>query len=127
MKFKNTLVLALSILALGCTYDPVEEVEFVDSLVPKELTIIEPVGLKLENIFVTDKVSINAKLPQDGIYRLKIKDIGGKLISQEKLEAKKGDNLLSIYTSSLPKTSYTVELHTDSGTLLGSSIFVIQE
>ncbi len=127
MKLKNTLVLALSILALGCTYDPVEEVEFVDSLVPKELAIVEPVGLKLENIFVTDKVSINAKLPQDGTYRLKIKDIGGKLISQEKLEAKKGDNLLSIYTSSLPKTSYTVELHTDNGTLLGSSIFVIQE
>lgn len=127
MKFKNTLVLALSILALGCTYDPVEEVELVDSLVPRELTIVEPVGLKLENIFVTDKVSINAKLPQDGTYRLKIKDIGGKLISQEKLEAKKGDNLLSIYTSSLPKTSYTVELHTDNGTLLGSSIFVIQE
>lgn len=127
MKLKNTLVFALSLLALGCTYDPVEETELVYSLVPKKLVIVEPVGLKLENIFVTDKVSINAKLPEDGTYRLKIKDIGGKLISQEKLEAKKGDNLLSIYTSSLPKTSYTVELHTDNGTLLGSSIFVIQE
>ena len=109
---------------VSCTND--EYIVFEpNSFVPESLEIIEPVGLKLENTFVSDKVSVNVKLPSDGTYRLKIKDIVGNLVSQEKLSAKEGNNILSIYTTSLEKSSYTVELQTEDGILLGSSVFVM--
>ena len=109
---------------VSCTNDEYIVYE-PNSFVPESLEIIEPVGLKLENTFVSDKVSVNVKLPSDGTYRLKIKDIVGNLVSQEKLSAKEGNNILSIYTTSLEKSSYTVELQTEDGILLGSSVFVM--
>ena len=109
---------------VACTRDEFQ-IEDPMVFVPETLQIIEPVGLKLENTFVSDKVSVNVKLPSDGTYRLKIKDIVGNLVSQEKLSAKEGDNILSIYTTSLEKSSYTVELQTEDGILLGSSVFVM--
>jgi len=109
---------------VGCARDEYNVYE-PNAYVPESLEIVEPVGLKLENTFVSDKVSVNAKLPSDGTYRLKIKDIEGKLVSQEKLSAQEGDNILSIYTTSLEKSSYTVELQTEGGILLGSSVFVM--
>jgi len=109
---------------VACTRDEFQ-IEDPMVFVPETLQIIEPVGLKLENTFVSDKVSVNVKLPSDGTYRLKIKDIIGNLVSQEKLSAKEGDNILSIYTTSLEKSSYTVELQTEDGILLGSSVFVM--
>lgn len=113
----------LSVL-VGCTNDEYIVYE-PNAFVPESLEIVEPVGLKLENTFVSDKVSVNVKLPSDGTYRLKIKDIEGKLVSQEKLSANEGNNILSIYTTSLEKSSYTVELQTEDGILLGSSVFVM--
>lgn len=109
---------------VACTKDEFQ-IEDPMIFVPETLQIVEPVGLKLENTFVTDKVSVNVKLPSDGTYRLKIKDIVGNLVSQEKLSAKEGNNILSIYTTSLEKSSYTVELQTEDGILLGSSVFVM--
>lgn len=114
----------LLLLMVGCTKD----IEFIGpmSLVPENLKIEEPVGLKLESIFVDTAVSINVKLPQDGTYRLKIRNIDNTLISQERLSAKEGDNLLSIYTKNLNKSSYTVELTTDDHNVLGRTVFVNQ-
>ena len=109
---------------VACTQDEYVVYEPIVSI-PETLQIVEPIGLKLENTFVSDKVSVNVKLPADGTYRLKIKDIIGNLVSQEKLSAKEGDNILSIYTTSLEKSSYTVELQTEDGILLGSSVFVM--
>lgn len=121
---KITIGLLFLGMLVACTRDEFQ-IEDPMVFVPETLQIVEPVGLKLESTFVTDKVSINVKLPQDGIYRLKIKNIEGKLVSQEKLTAVKGDNLLSIYTNSLEKTSYSIDLQDESGNVLGSSIFVI--
>ena len=114
----------LLLLMVGCTKD----IEFIGpmSLVPENLKIEEPVGLKLESIFTSDSVSINVKLPEDGTYRLKIRNIDNTLISQERLTAKEGDNLLSIYTKNLGKSSFTVELTTDNHTVLGRAVFVNQ-
>lgn len=109
---------------VACTQDEYMIDEPI-SFVPESLQMVEPIGIKLENTFVTDKVSINVKLQSSGTYRLKIKDISGKLVSQEKLSANEGDNILSMYTNSLEKSSYTVELQTETGTLLGSSVFVM--
>lgn len=110
---------------VGCSND--ETLTPESSTTPKSLVMVEKVGLKLESTIVTDKVAINAKLPTSGDYRIKIKDIVGKLVSQDKISAKSGDNVLSIYTASLPKSSYTIELQDEYGNVLGSSIFVITE
>ena len=109
---------------IGCTQDEYEVYDPI-AIIPESLEISSPTGLKLENTFVTDKVSVNVKLPSDGTYRLKIKDIIGNLVSQEKLSAKEGNNILSIYTTSLEKSYYTVELQTKDSILLGSSDFVM--
>lgn len=112
------------VFVIGCTND---DIIIPQSTTPKSLIITESVGLKLESTIVTDKVAINAKLPSAGDYRIRIKDIMGKMVSQDKITAKSGDNVLSIYTSSLPKSSYTIELQDEYGKVLGSSIFVITE
>jgi hypothetical protein len=110
---------------VGCSNDEILTPETATT--PQSLVMVEKVGLKLESTIVTDKVAINAKLPANGDYRIRIMDIVGKLVSQDKITAKEGDNVLSIYTSSLPKSSYTIELQDEYGKVLGSSIFVITE
>ena len=121
---KVIIVLIFLGMLIGCTQDEIYTNEPI-SLVPETLQIVEPIGLKLENTFVSNQVLINVKLPQDGNYRLKVKDISGKLITQEMISAKQGDNVLTLYTTSLEKSSYTIELHTDDNQLLGSSVFVM--
>lgn len=121
---KLLISLVMIVFVIGCTND---DIIIPQSTTPKSLIITESVGLKLESTIVTDKVAINAKLPSAGDYRIRIKDIMGKMVSQDKITAKSGDNVLSIYTASLPKSSYTIELQDEYGKVLGSSIFVITE
>ena len=111
---------------MGCSYDPLDEMDPIN-IIPESLIIHEVSGLKLENFIVTDEVNINTKLPSDGIYKLRILDLGNELVSQERITAKEGDNLLKIYVGSLPISSYTVELKTEDNTLLGREVFVISE
>ena len=122
---KKLLSVLLMFLVLGCVKDELQDI-YPHSLIPENLKIEEPIGLKLESIFVSNKVSINVKLPQDGTYRLKIRNISNELVSQERLTAKEGNNILSIYTRSLSKSSYTVELTNDDHTVLGRTVFVNQ-
>jgi hypothetical protein len=48
------------------------------------------------------------------------------LISQEKLTAQEGDNILSVYTSSLDKSSFTLELTDVNHNVIGRTVFVNQ-
>ena len=122
---KKIISVFLMIMLVGCVRDELQDI-YPQSFIPENLKIEEPIGLKLESIFVNDKVSINVKLPQDGTYRIKIRNISNELVSQERLTAKEGDNILSIYTKSLSKSSYTVELTKDDHTVLGRTVFVNQ-
>ena len=45
---------------------------------------------------------------------------------EEKLTAQEGDNILSVYTSSLDKSSYTLELVDSNNNVLGRAVFVNQ-
>ncbi len=121
---KLLISLIIITFVVGCSND---DIITPQTSTPQSLVMVEKVGLKLESTIVTDKVAINAKLPANGDYRIRIMDIVGKLVSQDKITAKEGDNVLSIYTSSLPKSSYTIELQDEYGKVLGSSIFVITE
>lgn len=122
---KVLYTLGIILILVGCSQDTFELVDPIQ-MVPESMEMIEARGIKLETVFVSDKVSVNVKLDKGTQVRLKIRDISGKLVSQERLTAREGNNLLSIYTNSLKKSSYTVELTTDEGKVLGSDIFVIQ-
>ena len=121
---KKILLLTLSLLALSCSKDlDYEMVDFV--FVPDNLKIEEPVGIRLASNIVSNQVDVNVKLPADGTYRIKILDITLNVISQEKLTAKAGDNLIKVYVNTLPQSSFVVELLTEEGSLLGKETFAI--
>ena len=122
---KVLYTVGIILMLVGCSQDTFELVDPIQ-MVPESMEMIEVRGIKLETVFVSDKFSVNVKLDKGAQVRLKIRDISGKLVSQERLTAREGNNLLSIYTNSLEKSSYTVEFTTDEGNVLGSDIFVIQ-
>lgn len=93
------------------------------NLVPESLVIKENAGLKLENYIVKDQVSVNVKLPSQGVYRIRIEDISGKVVSQEKITAAQGDNILKVYVNALPKSSYTLKVTTEFNQKIGDQIF----
>ena len=122
---KNRIIAIMLILAAAaCTQDP----EYID--IPKQtsntLTINGVQGLKLESYVVTNQVKINSKLPVAGNYKIKIYDFTGEIVSQEKIEGKEGDNILNIYVSALPVSSYSVELQTADNKVIGREYFSIQ-
>jgi len=91
--------------------------------VPETLFMSQAIGLKLESYIVKDKVRINTKLPKDGKYRIKILDFSNTIINQEIITGKEGDNILNIYVNSLPVSSYTVELYTNTNDFIGRQTF----
>jgi len=91
--------------------------------VPEALFMPQAVGLKLESYIVEDKVRINTKLPKDGKYRIKILDFSNTIINQEIITGKEGDNILNIYVNSMPVSSYTVELYTNTNDFIGRQTF----
>lgn len=121
---KKILLLTLSLLALSCSKDL--DYEMVDFLfVPDNLKIEEPTGIRLASNIVNNEVDVNVKLPADGTYRIKILDLTLNIVSQEKLTAKEGDNLIKVYVNALPQSSFTVELLTENNQLLGREVFAI--
>jgi len=121
---KKILLLTLSLLVLGCAKEI--DYEIVDfTFVPDELVIDKDAGLRLASNIVHGNVDINVKLPSAGTYRIRVLDITNRIVSQEKIEAPKGDNILKVYVSTLPDESYTVELLTNEGDMLGRDVFAI--
>jgi len=121
---KKLLLLLPILMFLGCAQDEpfIEEVSFD---LPKSLEIKELTGLKLESIIVEEEVRMNVKLPYSGEYRIKIRDIEGTLISQEIILANMGNNLLKVYVSTLPSSSYKLELTDLNHKLLGAETIVV--
>ena len=121
---KKLLLLLPILMFLGCAQDEpfIEEVSFD---LPKALEINELVGIKTESIIVEEEVRMNVKLPYSGEYRIKIRDIGGTLISQEIILANAGNNLLKVYVSTLPSSSYKLELTDLNHKLLGAETIVV--
>ena len=122
---KKLLVLLTLVVSSGCMKDdiigPMDDI----SQVPENLEINALVGLKVQSTFVFDEVNINAKLPYDGTYRIKIRDIGNNLVSQEKITASMGDNILKVYVSSLPNDAYTLQLTDENHKVLGVTNIIV--
>lgn len=115
----NTLIKKISYtllftLALACTPDDGFYVEPYTEEVPQNLLIGELVGIKLNSNFATDEVKMNVKLEHDGKYYIKVVNISGKVVAKELVNGKVGDNLFIVYTATLPKSSYRLELFDDN-------------
>ena len=118
---KSSIVNIIMILTfVACVTDQDLEIIPIDQEIPEELYIGEPTGLKLESYILTEEVRINAKLPADGYYRIKIRHgMTDKLVSQERLYAKEGDNLLKVYARTIETSSYKLVLTTDDHQVVG--------
>jgi len=121
---KKLLTLLSLFVVLGCTKDEFEDFNYIEE-VPEALQIVDPIGLKLESAIVTNKVAINAKFDVEGNYRIKIINIAGKVVSQDKVFASAGDNLLNIYTTALDKSSYQVHIVDQFNNVLGIESFTM--
>lgn len=119
------LTILLLIIMMGCTADPLDEFNIDKPEVPEALYIDNYEGIKLESYIVQDEVSINAKLPSTGEYRIRIKDFTNKVISQDKISGEIGDNILKVYVRTLEADSYTVELITENNRLVGTETFSV--
>ena len=124
---KLILLLSLGLLLTGCMKDDVIDVIDPTVEIPEALKIQEAKGLKLESTITSSEVRMNVKLDFPGVYRVKIRDIEKNLVSQEKLTANEGDNLLKVYVSALEDDSYTIELTQDDHTLIGITSLVVQK
>lgn len=109
---------------LGCTKDEFEDFDLIQE-VPEALQMLDPIGLKLESSIVTNKVAINAKFDVAGSYRIKIIDIAGRVVSQDKITAEAGDNILNVYTTALDKSSYQVHIVDNFNNVLGIESFTM--
>jgi len=123
---KKVLILLSLVLLMGCMKDD-DILSPIDNVVevPESLVIGDLQGIKVESTIVTDEVKMNIKLPYTGTYRVKIRDISKQLISQEKLEANEGDNILKVYVSSLKNNGYTLELTDDNHDIIGITSIVV--
>lgn len=110
--FQKWYYTILFLLFLACSPDEIYEPIYMEE-VPQELKIDALVGIKLESNFATDVINMNVKLDTEGEYFIKVLDISNRIVSKEKVSGKLGDNLFRVYTSTLPKSSYRLELYRD--------------
>ena len=125
MMKKILIVFVTLFLIASCQQDEMFLPIDVTEAVPNSLLIDDLMGIKVESTIVYDEVKMNVKLPYTGEYRIKIRDIGKKLISQEKIIANEGDNLLKVYVSSLPNDGYTLELTDINHKILGITTIIV--
>ena len=111
---KKILYIAIAGLILACSPDPYEFELETYTFVPESLEIAAPVGIKLESKFADSSARMNVKLDTSGNYYIKIRDIQGKVVAKELVKGKVGDNLFTVYTSTLPKSSYKLELYLEN-------------
>ena len=104
---KKILILA-ALLIVSCAKD--EFYEPVDMVTPDNLIISDLVGIKLESKFIEHEGLMNVKLDKVGDYTLRILDINNKVVAKEEVKGFVGDNIFKVYTKTLPKSSYKLEL-----------------
>ena len=119
---KKTLIFLLLVTSLsGCYKDDLEP--YVTNELPKDLIINNSVGIKLENAFVTDKVSMNVKIETAGTVTIKIFDISNRVVSRETITVKSGDNVLTVHTKVLPSSAYRIGIFDSNNNQLGITDF----
>jgi len=108
-RFQKIYYTILFSLFLACSPDYDFEIEPF-TYVPETLVIKEDVGIKLDSNFATTEIRMNVKLNSSGNYYIKVLNITGKVVAKELVNGRIGDNIFTVYTSTLPKSSYRLEL-----------------
>lgn len=121
---KKLFTILTLVLIVGCAQDDLK-IEELSIEVPEVLQIKNTVGIKTEFAIVQEEVRMNVKLPYSGQYRVKLRDIEGTMVSQEVILANIGNNLLKVYVSTLPKSSYIIELADLDHKVLGRETIVV--
>ena len=111
-RFQKIYYTLLFSLFLACSPDYDFEIEPY-TFVPEALVIKEEVGIKLDSNFATSEMKMNVKLNSTGNYYIKVLDITGKVVAKELVNGRIGNNIFTVYTSTLPKSSYRLELFND--------------
>jgi hypothetical protein len=118
----NRTFIAVTIFGIAFACSEVEEpITAPTSSVPLELSL-NTVGIRLESNFITNEAKMNVRLDAADKVTIKIVDISGKVVSSEVVEAKQGDNVLSVYTKALPRSSYDLLLYNSSNKQIGKTI-----
>jgi hypothetical protein len=118
---KKIVIVSIGLMFLGgCTKDDI--LPNVQQVTP-ELKITNSVGIKLQTPFVTSEVAMNVKLESAGTVTIKIMDISNRVVSKELVNVSVGDNILKVYTSTLPPSAYRVGLYDSNNNLLGITDF----
>ncbi len=106
---KKILIIVLVIFGLGgCIDDTI--IEQPTTELNEKLKIENSVGIKLETSFVTTEVAMNVKVDIAQQVTIKIFDISNKVVSKETMNVNVGDNILKVYTTSLPSSAYRIGL-----------------
>lgn len=111
----------VTLLALSC-----RKVD-VPTPIPVELSadlkIENSVGIKLQSAFVTKEVAMNVKSEIPQTVTIKIFDIANRVVSKSTSDVKAGDNILKVYTTTLPSSAYRIGLYDSKGNQLGITDF----
>ena len=92
-------------------------------VVDNSLTITQSIGIKLQSQFVTTEVAMNVKIDAGQNVTIKIFDIANRVVSKETMWVNGGDNILKVYTSTLPSSAYRIGLFDSNGKQLGITDF----
>ena len=112
---------ALSVLLTSCY-----KADIIEPIRPQasdDLKIATAVGIKLQSPFVTSEVAMNVKSDIAQTVTIKIFDIANRVVSKSTSEVEIGDNILKVYTTTLPTSAYRIALYDLAGKQLGITDF----
>lgn len=113
----------VSVFLIACIFACTEDNQDVSPISPTPVAVgnLSPVGIRLESNFATNEVKYTIRLSQAQAVTVKVVDILGKTVSTEKVNAKEGDNNLSVYTKALPRSSYQLKLYNNENQQIGQT------
>jgi hypothetical protein len=117
---RSIILLFLFIMTFSCS-ELDEPIIAPKSSVPMELNL-NTVGIRLASNFITTEAKMNVRLDAADKVTIKIIDLSGKTVSSESVDAVAGDNVLTVYTKALPRSSYELKLYNSNNQEIGKTL-----
>ena len=117
---KKLIIPILFLLTFSCS-EMDEPIIAPKSTVPMELSL-NTVGIRLASNFITTEAKMNVRLEAADKVTIKIIDLSGKTVSSESVDAVAGDNVLTVYTKALPRSSYELKLYNSNNQEIGKTL-----
>ncbi len=110
----------VALIAVSCR--KTTEMPYVNQIDPT-LQINSVSGIKLQSHFVTSEVAMNVKSEVAQTVTIRIFDIANKVVSKSTSDVRMGDNVLKVYTNTLPSSAYRIGIYDSNGKQLGITDF----